>query len=92
MLTEYEIEVVYRPGPRNANADYSSSPARNNNLVLIMELEPDFKSVAEYLSRGNIDRASSSIVRAARMRAKNYRMHESDLHRRTLKGLRFVPG
>ena len=28
IFSEYDFEVVYRPGPRNANADYLSRPAQ----------------------------------------------------------------
>ena len=58
----------------------------------MVELEKDSSSVAEYLSRGTIDRTSSSVARAIKVRAKNYHMHDGDLYRRTAKGLRFVPG
>ena len=57
----------------------------------MLELEPDLNSVAKYLSRGTTDRVYSSVARAVKVRAKNYRMHDGDLYRRTAKGLRFVP-
>ena len=92
IFSEHNFEVVFRPGPRNVNADYLSRPAAREKLVLTMELEPDLNSVAEYLSGGAIDRASSCVARAVKIRAKNYHMHDGDLFRRTAKGFRFVPG
>ena len=86
IFSEYDFEVVYRPGPRKANADYLSRPAESDRLVLVLELEPDLNSVAEYLQRGTIDRASSSVARALKIRAKNHHLHEGDLYRRTAKG------
>ena len=60
--------------------------------MLMIEQEPDLNFVAEYLLRGSIDRASSSVARAVKIRAKNYHTHDGDLYRRTAKGLRFVTG
>ena len=92
ICNEYDFEVVYRPGPRNTNAGYLSRPVARDNLVLMLELERDLNSVAEYWSRGTIDRESSSVARAVKISAKNYHMNDGDLYRRTAKGLRFVPG
>ena len=91
-MVHNNFEVVYRSGPRNANADYLSRPVATDNLVLTLELEPDLNSVAEYLSRGTINKASSTVARAIKVRAINYHMHDGDLYRRTAKELRFVPG
>ena len=91
-FSEYDLEVVYRPASRNANADYLSRPVTRGNLVLILELKLDLNSVAEYLSRVTIDRTSSSVARAVEIPAKNNHMHGGDLYRRTAKVLRFVPG
>ena len=57
IFSEYDFEVEYRPCPRNENADCLSPPVEKD-LVLMMELEPDLNSVAQYLSRGTIDGAS----------------------------------
>ena len=92
IFSEYDFEVVYRTVPRNVNADYFSRTVARDKLVFKMELESDLNSAAEYLSRGTIDRASSSVARAFKIRAKNYHMHEGDLCRRTAKGLKFIPG
>ena len=89
IFSEYDFEVVYRSGPRSSNADCLSGPLEKENLVLTMGLESDWNSVAEYLSRGTTDRASSTVARAIKIRAKNYHMHGGELYRRTAKGLRF---
>ena len=35
-FSEYNFEIVYRPGPRNANADYLFRPVRLVKLALTM--------------------------------------------------------
>ena len=64
---------MYRPDPRNTKDEYLSQPVEKDNLVLRLELEPDLNSSAEYLSRGTIERAHSSVARAIKMRAKSYK-------------------
>ena len=91
IFREYNIEVVYRSGPRNANTDYLFWHVARDDLDLAMDLEPDLKSVVEYLSRRTIDRASWSVVRAVKTRAKNHHMHEGDIYWRTAKVFRLVP-
>ena len=71
---------------------FLSLPVAKDNLVLLMELRPNSNSVAEYQSRGTIDRASSSAAPAVKIRSRNYHRHGGDLYRRKAKGWLFVPG
>ena len=62
-----------------------------DNLVLMMYLELDFNLVAEYLSKGTINSASSSVARIVKVRTKNYQIHEGELYPRRAGRLRFIP-
>ena len=90
-LAEYNFEVHYRPGPRNANADYLSRSSTEMGMVLSVRLEPDLKSVVEYLTTGMVKADSSKFAKAIKVRAKNYTMYDGNLYRRTANGLRFIP-
>ena len=56
----------------------------------MLELEPDLNSVAEILLRGTIDRVSSTVAQAVKIRTINNHVNEGDLCRRIAKGLRFI--
>ena len=80
IFREYDFEVVSRPGPQNATANYLSRTVGRNGSVLTMELDPELNSVAEYLSRGSINRTFSIVALAVKISAKNYYMHEGGLY------------
>ncbi len=60
-------------------------------MVLSIGLEPDLKSVAQYLTTGVVKAHSSKFAQEFNVRKKNYVMYEGKLYRRTAKGLRFIP-
>ena len=90
VFAEYDFEVHYRPETRNANADYLSRSSAEVSMVLSIGLEPDLKSVVEYLTTGMVKADSSKFAKSIKAPAKNYVMYEGNLFRRTAKGLRFI--
>ncbi len=52
VFAEYDFDVHYRPGPRNANADYLLRSSAKVTMVLSIRLEPDLMSTVEYLTTG----------------------------------------
>ncbi len=91
VFAEYDFEVHYQTGPRNANADYLLRSSAEEIMVLSMGLEPDLMSVVEYLMTGTVKADSSRFAKAIKVRATNYVMYRGKLYRLTAKGLRFIP-
>ncbi len=87
---EYDFDVHYIPGPRNANVDYLSPSAPEMNMVLSIGLDTDLKSVAEYLNTGMVKSESSNFLKAIKACARNIVMYDEKLYQRTAKGLRFI--
>lgn len=93
LFAEFDFEVVYRPGKKNANADYLSRPVEEHEVTMVMDIgiEEDLAAVQTYLSTGVVFGETHGERRATKMKAKKYLVHEGDMFRRTSKGLRFVP-
>ncbi len=69
---EYDFDIAYRPGSKNANADYLSRPTDIEGIVLRVSLGSGLDAVKQYLLAGTIEAETPSIRKATKIRSKYY--------------------
>ncbi len=90
-FAEYDFDRAYRPGSKNANADYLSRPTDVESIVLYLSLGSVLDAVKQYLKTGTIEAESPNVRKATKIRSKNYVIYSRNLYRRTPKGSRYIP-
>ena len=91
-FAEFNFEILYKPGPKNANADYLSRPVRSVLVMKQENMEPSLMDILKYLSEGSVPGKDAKVARAIKARARNYLVYDQELYRRTSKGIRYIPG
>ena len=81
LLAEFNFEIVYRPGEKNANADYLSRPVQGKADVMVLRIgmKEDLTAVYKYLETGTEDAKTQAERRSIKIKAKNYLLYEGEM-------------
>ena len=101
-LADYEFEIIYRPGRKNANADFCSRPfdaslpnpfgfEEEEGTVVVVQVEEPLQKVMSYLMSLGLTNPTETFEKSVRVKAKNFMVSEERLFRRVKRGLRYVP-
>ncbi len=80
-FAEYDFEIVYRPGSKNANADYLSRPTYVEGIALHVSLGSGLDVAKQDLMTGTIESETLKIRKATKVQSKNYVIPGRNLYR-----------